>query len=148
MIQRILVGYDDGTHSQKALDTAIEIARNTKGEIFIVSVLDIPLIITSPDMLPSDNITVTKFYYDSSSQYFKRIQEQAAARVQAHGLAATVKVMEGSPGKTLIKYAEEVKADIIAVGSNNKGVLDRFFLGSVSNYVIQHAKCMVLVAKD
>ncbi|HBC93388.1 MAG TPA: hypothetical protein DCZ10_10970 [Pelotomaculum sp.] len=148
MIQRILVGYDDGALSQKALETAIEMARNNKAEIFIVSVLDIPLYISSPDMLPPDNISITKFFYDNTRLYFEKLQEQAAIRVKEEGLAVTTKVLEGNPGKTLVWYAEEIKADLIAIGSNNRGVLDRLFLGSVSNYVIHHAKCMVLVTKN
>jgi len=148
MIKRILVGFDDGALSQKALETAIELARSTKAEIYIASALDIPLYISSPDMLPPDNVSITKFFYDNTQMYFEKLQEQAAARVKEEGLAVTTKVLEGNPGKSLIWYAEEIKADLIAMGSNNRGILDRFFLGSVSNYVIHHAKCMVLVAKD
>ncbi|MDD4238205.1 MAG: universal stress protein [Desulfotomaculaceae bacterium] len=148
MIQRILVGYDDGALSQKALETTIEMARSTKAEIFIVSALDIPLYISAPDMLPPDNISITKFFYDNTRLYFDKLHEQASARVKAEGLVVTTKVLEGNPGKALIWYAEEIKADLIAIGSNNRGVLDRFFLGSVSSYVIHHAKCMVLVAKN
>lgn len=148
MIQRILVGYDDGVLSQKALDTVIEIAGGAKAKIFIVSALDIPLMVSSPDMLPPDNISISKFFFDNTLLYYEKLQEQAEAKVKEKGLAVTTKVLEGNPGKALIKYAEEIKADLIAVGSNNKGILDRFFLGSVSNYVIQHAKCMVLLAKN
>lgn len=148
MIQRILVGYDDGVLSQKVLETVIEMAGSTKAEIFIVSALDIPLMISSPDVLPPDNISITKFFFDNTLLYFEKLQEQAAAKVKEKGLTVTTKVLEGPPGKSLINYAEEIKADLIAVGSNNKSRLDRFFLGSVSNYVIQHAKCMVLLAKS
>lgn len=147
-MQKILVGYDDGSLSQKALETAIELARSTKAEIFIVSALDIPLYISSPDLLPPDNVSITKFFYDNSRLYFGKIQEQAAARVKEAGLNVTTKILEGNPGKSLVWYAEEINADLIAVGSNNRGALDKFFLGSVSSYIIHHAKCMVLVVKE
>jgi nucleotide-binding universal stress UspA family protein len=148
MIQRILVAYDDGVLSQKALDTAIEVARSTKAEIIIASSLDMPLFISSPGMLPPDNIPINKNFIDNNLLYFEKFHNQAAARVKENGIAVTTKVLEGSPGKSLIRYAEEIQADLIAVGSNNKGVLDRLFLGSVSNYIVHHAKCMVLLVKN
>lgn len=148
MFKRILVGYDDGVLSQKALDTAIELAEYTKAEIFIVSAVDIPLIISSPGILPSDNISNNKQIFDNTLFYFEELHEQAAARAREKGLTVTTRVLEGNPGKSLVRYAEEINADIIVVGSNNKGVLDRLFLGSVSNYVIHHARCMVLLAKN
>lgn len=148
MIQRILVGYDDGALSQKALEAAIEMAGNTKAEIYIASALDIPLMISAPGMPPLDNVTFNKYLYDNTLLFFENLHEKAAARVKEKGLAVTTKIMEGNPGKSLVEYAEKINADIIAVGSNNKGVLDRFFLGSVSNYVIHHAKGMVLLVKN
>lgn len=147
MINKILVGYDDGNLSQKALETAIELAKSTKAEIFIASALDIPLYISSPGMLPPDNIS-TKFFYDNTRLYLEKIQEQATARVKEEGFTLTTKILEGKPGRSLIWYADEIKADLIVIGSNNKGALDKFFLGSVSNYVLQHARCMILVIKN
>jgi len=148
MFKRILVGYDDGVLSQKALDTAIELAEYTKAEIFIVSAVDIPIIISSPGILPSDNISNNKQIFDNTLLYFEELHEQAAAKAREKGLRVTTRVLEGNPGKSLVRYAEEIDADIIVVGSNNKGVLDRLFLGSVSNYVIHHARCMILLAKN
>ncbi|MGI6491919.1 MAG: universal stress protein [Peptococcaceae bacterium] len=147
MLQRILVGYDDEARSKKALEAAIEIARSNQAEIFIVSSLDIPLYVSSPDVFPVDNISISKYFSDNTRRHFEELHQQASAKVKAAGLKVTTKVLDGNPGKALIRYAEEIKADLIAVGSNNKGVLNRFFLGSVSNFVVNHARCMVLVVK-
>lgn len=148
MINKILVGYDDGDLSKKALEAAIEFAKATKAEIFIVSAHDIPIYVSSPVMLPPGDISITKSFYDNTRMYFEKLQEQAAARVKEEGLTVTTKVLEGNPGKSLIWYADEINADLIAIGSNNRGALDKFFIGSVSNYVLQHAKCMILVIKN
>jgi nucleotide-binding universal stress UspA family protein len=48
----------------------------------------------------------------------------------------------------IIQRAEEKGVDLIAVGSHNRTAMDRFFMGSVSNYVVQHAPKLVLVAKE
>ncbi|RJQ54852.1 MAG: universal stress protein [Nitrospiraceae bacterium] len=52
----------------------------------------------------------------------------------------------GDPSGEILHTAEEVKADIIAVGSSGmRGI--RGMLGSVSRYVLNHSKCSVLIGK-
>src|SRR4051812_13612305 len=53
----------------------------------------------------------------------------------------------GDPGATILAVAERVGADVIVVGSHGKGWLKRVFLGSTSQYVVQHAHCPVLVVR-
>jgi len=148
MLQKILVGYDDEPRSQKALEIAIEMAKCNQAEIFIVSSLALPLYVSSPDVFSVDNISITKYFSDTARRHFEELHQKASAKVKASGLKVTTKILDGNPGKALIRYAEEINADLIAVGSNNKGVLNRFLLGSVSNFVVHHAKCMVLVVKS
>ncbi len=54
-------------------------------------------------------------------------------------------VLEGVPGPTLCAYAAEVGADAIVVGTRGRGGLRRALLGSVSDHVVRHAPCPVVV---
>jgi nucleotide-binding universal stress UspA family protein len=47
----------------------------------------------------------------------------------------------------IINYASEWDADLIVVGSCEKSRLEKFVLGSVSQNVVKHARCSVLVVK-
>jgi len=79
---------------------------------------------------------------------YEKTLEDVAAKAKAEGLMVRSKVLYGGkPGESIIKFAEREKVDLIAIGSHNRGTLERFFLGSVSFYVIQHAHCAVLVVK-
>ncbi len=64
-------------------------------------------------------------------------------------ISADVKVerllVEGDPAALLA--AESANADLVVVGSRGHGGLKTAFLGSVSNHVIQHAACPVVVVR-
>lgn len=54
-------------------------------------------------------------------------------------------IREGSPAKMILKVASEENVDLIVIGSSGKSGFDKFILGSVSDKVVNAAKCPVLV---
>lgn len=56
-------------------------------------------------------------------------------------------VIEGDAGPALCKFASEVEAVAVIVGSRGRGGLKRAFLGSVSDYVVRNAPCPVVVTR-
>lgn len=53
----------------------------------------------------------------------------------------------GEPGSTICEVAARVGADVVVLGSHGHGWLQRVLIGSVSNHVLQHAPCPVLVMR-
>ena len=53
----------------------------------------------------------------------------------------------GSPGPAICKLAKTRDADLIIVGSHGRTGLSEMLLGSVSNYVVHHAPCSVMVVR-
>ncbi len=53
----------------------------------------------------------------------------------------------GRPADVIARYAEEGGFDMIAIGSRGLGRLKKLLLGSVSNSVLQEARCSVGVVK-
>eukprot|EP00922_Rhytidocystis_sp_ex-Travisia-forbesii_P015561 GHVS01023201.1.p1 GENE.GHVS01023201.1~~GHVS01023201.1.p1 ORF type:complete len:213 (+),score=63.31 GHVS01023201.1:139-777(+) len=62
-------------------------------------------------------------------------------------IVSSANVAKASIGDTLCKTADALDATAIIVGCHGHGAFKRFFLGSVSKYVVQNAKCPVLVVK-
>jgi nucleotide-binding universal stress UspA family protein len=71
----------------------------------------------------------------------------AVAHLKSRGFHADGLSREGDPKSAITDYAREWGADLIVVGSCDKSRLERFFVGSVSQSVVAHASCSVLVAK-
>lgn len=69
--------------------------------------------------------------------------------VAALGLdAADTRVVHGEPGPAICHLATELSADAIVIGSRGRGGLKRAVLGSVSDHVVRHAPCPVLVTRQ
>ena len=73
--------------------------------------------------------------------------DKTAERFSESGRQVVKLLKRGHPAAGLLEEAEEVRADLIVVGSHGHSALDRFLLGSVSEHVLRHAPCSVLVAK-
>lgn len=58
-----------------------------------------------------------------------------------------LRLVEGSAGPAICQVADELDVDLIIVGSHGRGFLQRILLGSVSEFVVRHAKQPVLVVR-
>ena len=72
-----------------------------------------------------------------------------AATVSALGLqGAEARIIQGEPGPAICRLASELSAAAIVIGSRGRGGLKRAVLGSVSDHVVRHAPCPVLVTRE
>jgi len=53
----------------------------------------------------------------------------------------------GLPTETIVDFCQEKDCDLIIMGSRGLGAIKQLFVGSVSNYVLHHAGCPVLVIR-
>lgn len=91
-----------------------------------------------------------------SPELFERLEAErtaAAATAAAQTVAtlgldgARTEVLEGQPGPSLCTFAAGEGASGIVMGTRGHGGLRRAVLGSVSDYVVRHAPCPVVVAQ-
>lgn len=71
----------------------------------------------------------------------------ATIRQESPSLRVRSMLLEGVPKEAIVSEAERYGADLIVVGSNGYGAVQRFFLGSVSLAVATHAPCSVLIVR-
>jgi nucleotide-binding universal stress UspA family protein len=81
---------------------------------------------------------------DEAQALLKRYVEEA----RSHGVLAESDYQIGDAGHLLCDVAKDWGADLIVVGRRGRTGLAEAFLGSVSNYVVHHAPCSVLVIQD
>ncbi|KAF5395958.1 Universal stress protein [Paragonimus heterotremus] len=71
----------------------------------------------------------------------KRLCREAMQEASEHGIKAHSFIyLDTKPGAALVKAINELNADIVVMGNRGVGPLRRTILGSVSNYVLHHAR--------
>jgi nucleotide-binding universal stress UspA family protein len=149
-IKKILVALDGGDQAQKVLEAAIEISRNSGAEIYLASAYALPPVYQSSISMGGiypDNPTVTEYMYKTTHDQLEKLLTDAAALVSSQNIPVFTEILDGAAGPMIIQLAEGKSVDLIAVGSHNRSAVDRFFMGSVSNYVVHHAPNLILIAK-
>ena len=147
MIKKILVAFDGSKHAQETLDFALDLAEKCSADVTVLSVAQhatTPLgMIGTP--VPGEIIeTYSKEVMDSTAKALAEAVEKAKEKTN---VKIEPKLMEGRPADTIIQVAEEEKFDLIVIGSRGLSGIKKFFLGSVSNEVVNHSKCPVLIVK-
>jgi nucleotide-binding universal stress UspA family protein len=77
----------------------------------------------------------------------EQLLEDEAHRLRDAGWTGTTELRSGNPAEEIIRIAEELKVDLVILGSHGWGGIKEFLLGSVSHKVLEHAPCSVLVVK-
>lgn len=102
--------------------------------------------------IASEPFAVSAEYYremtNSAQNQAQHFAESAATQMREQCPSADIsyEVLEGKPSAQIVEYAEEWKADVIVMGSHGRSFWGRL-LGSVSNAVVNHAPCSVLVVR-
>lgn len=144
--KKILVPYDGSEHAKKALSQAVALAEAGGGKLYIASVCNIVSVMSNFDQVSiAEGCLTTQLSQDLEKQC-KADLEDAKSQVPA-GVEADTLFEVGSPGPVLLQMADEIKCDLVVMGSRGLGPLKGIFMGSVSSYLVSRAKCPVLIVK-
>jgi nucleotide-binding universal stress UspA family protein len=142
---RILISTDGSEFSRAAVEKCFQIiVEPEKTAIKIVSVFEV--------IEPMDISISPEFSQELESAARKKAEEfaeQAAARVKERfpQVDLTTQVSLGAPDERLIEAAKEWAADLIIIGSHGRGFWGRMLLGSITDSLVHHAPCSVLVVR-
>jgi len=137
---KILIAHDGSAHADKALQEASKMAVLMAAELTIMTV--------APDLcLTEVSDSECKLITDSLYSEAEGSMKKVAAELAAKGIKAEIVIQDGHPAEKIIDTAKEIGADLIVVGSHGRHGAKRFFLGSVSAKIVEHAPCHVLVIK-
>src|SRR5690606_11004111 len=140
---RILVAYDGSKLGEKALKVAIDFMKQSPDiELDIATVYEFPKGLESFGLY---NEGLLKEFRYSTEQMMEKVNQ----KLKEENLPNKYRtyILEGNSAKVLIDFANERDTDLIIMGSRGLSGLQEVFLGSVSHYVVQHAKCPVLIVK-
>ncbi len=158
MFEKILLALDTPHASNPAYQYGVSLAESYGARLMLLHALfpgegNAPVppseeVFFVPATLPDS--PAVKQYRQVWEQYLADNDQALAALGQdaiARGLSVEWSQNYGLPGKTICALAKNWEADLIVVGRRHQSRLSEWFMGSVSNYVLHHAPCSVLIAQ-
>lgn len=135
--KNILLATDGSDCSETAAAQALEIAKTHGRELKVAFVVDTmgDIFVDAPGM--ADNMM------DKAKDAFNSIEGKA----KIIDVNVETFMVEGEPHKEIVNLANHLKSDVICMGSHGRTGLSRWIMGSVTEKVLESAKCSVLVVK-
>lgn len=144
-MKKILVPCDFSKPATNAFRFALDIATQSKGTIYLLHVLELP-VINDPVIMP-----VMTFEQD----FLKDLKQKAVnqfnkliAKYNSNNVKVKTAIEFGPPARIIVDYAYDNSIDFIIMGSHGASGLREFFIGSNAEKVVRHATMPVLVIKN
>ena len=137
---KILVAIEQSQYSTKALERAVELA---KQEGAALTALVVAETVKGIEEVYPDTLLEEKLLAQA-----KGTAENAKSFAKGQGVTLQTLVQaSSSPEEAILDQAAKLGVDLIVVGSRGKKGIARFLLGSVASTVVTHAPCSVLVVR-
>jgi nucleotide-binding universal stress UspA family protein len=138
--RQIMLATDMGPASAAATDEALRLAGALGARLLAVSVIDPRTL-----QLPGGR------FRSRVDQERGRLEEAAAELVlrgRRDQIPTSFLIWEGDPAESIVEAAISERAEIIVIGSHGRAALGRALIGSVSDQVVRHAPCPVMVVRS
>jgi nucleotide-binding universal stress UspA family protein len=141
---KVLLATDGSEDAALATRTAIDLCNKTDSELHVVTVAhveypeyDIP---EAGDLLSDAHRSLEREAQELLDRQVKKIEA-------AGGTVAQSYLRSGRRDREIVALADEIKSGLIVLGSRGLGGVRRALMGSVSDSVVRHAHCPVLVVR-
>jgi nucleotide-binding universal stress UspA family protein len=158
MFTKLLIALDLSPRNEDVFTAGLDVAKKMGASLMLLHVPSSEApesptfpVLLGPDYYPSSASTsvieiyekLWRSYEEKGIEMLKRFAEKARQ------LGVTVEYAQkpGAPGKMICHLASMIDVDLIIVGRRGHSGLNELMAGSVSNYVMHHANCSVLVVQ-
>jgi len=145
----ILMATDGSKEAQLAAKTAADLAKSTNSELHLIYVGHMPSIFyESPGTMALDPDLQSRMEEEAEEAAKTKLEKQVQKIREAGIEVAGVHTRVGFPDAEIVGLAGKLGAGLIVMGSRGRGPLKRALMGSVSDSVVRHAHCPVMVVRD
>ena len=138
-IQKILVAFDGSKHSEKGLDIAISLVKDSKKSIVGLFV--------KPHSV--DSVRYGDFFSGHHDEIVKKTFQTLREKCEKNNVKYSTEIRTGDVKTIIEKLTNDthMNLDMIIMGSRGRGSVKGTLLGSVSKYVLDKSKIPVLIVK-
>lgn len=140
-LSKILVPIDGSKQAYEALKHAIYIATFNEAEVTLLYVVDLNKEVAAFEQVSLSGYVPSELK-DSAYKLLSSLMHEIPQEINAK-----ISVEIGMPAEVIVEYAQDNAVDLIVMGSRGFGAVKSFIMGSVSHYVLQHARCPVFVVR-
>lgn len=137
-MRKLLVPYNGSESSKAAFNFALDLAKTYGIELLVLSVIELPQPPTEVE---------TEAILESSTKQYKNMFHELHRLAKEGGVSIRTEIVNGHPEEQILAEADKNKIDVIVMGHQSRGKFGRWFLGSVADRIVDHAKCTVIVVK-
>ena len=142
MITKIMACFDGSDHAVSALLNAADLAQKYQGTLDVATVIHIDM----NAIAVGGSAVMIPIHEEEAKANADAMLANAAKLTQEAGYAApTTHVLRGTPAEAILEHATTSGADLIVAGRRGYGTLRGMLVGSVSQKLISHATCPVLI---
>ena len=138
MIQKILVPYNEGGSAEAAFNFGLNLAKQFNSQLFVLSVIQVPEPPTEVE---------TEAVIESATAHYQKLFHALHKKAQIAGITVHTSIVTGHPEDQILMKAEKENIDVIVIGHQTRSGFGKWFLGSVTDRVVDHAQCTVVVVK-
>jgi nucleotide-binding universal stress UspA family protein len=139
VFHKILVAIDGSPASEKALAAAVDLAAHYRAELTAVGVAEVPEVVSV--------VGEVEELRRGAEGHFRGLGEAAVEYARSRGVALRSVVLRGHAADAIVRFAEGEGVNLVVVGQHGHSRIARFFLGSTTDRVSEHAPCTVLIVK-
>jgi nucleotide-binding universal stress UspA family protein len=142
--ERVLCAVDFSDASPRALEYALLLAEDAESDVALVHVVEEPVYA----FLPPERDLGNEGYWN---ELLQRAEERLRGLVPENAsdlCSPSVHVRKGRVHQEILSVARERDSQVIVMGVHGRGVLERLFLGSVTNHVLREASCPVFTVRE
>ncbi|HEY9624003.1 MAG TPA: universal stress protein [Crinalium sp.] len=155
MLKKILVALDNSDMSAQVFEKALSIAKQLNASLMLLHVLSLDedeslnypgfyALDYYPGLSP-EAMEIYRTQWEAYKQQGLNLLRQRADQASEGGITVEFAQISGNSGPIICQKAKTWAADLIVIGRRGRSGLSEMLLGSVSNYVLHHAPCSVLV---
>lgn len=144
MFERLVVAYDGSEPAGAAVALALELADRRGAQLTLAHVLEQP---DPYPELPQAAPRVERLIETAEQDWQGRLAGLAGDAPESASVDTEV-LVASRPAPALLGLLDARRADLLVAGTHGVGGLKRMVLGSVSQQLLEHAHCSVLLVRE
>lgn len=147
---KVILATDGTSESNSAVEMVGNLKLSDGDAVLVITVIDmaVPMALDAYAGYLPNTQEIEKIARENAEAVLEETRKVIEKRLAGRNIDLDTEILIGSPESRIVEKAEDIGADLIVVGSHGYNRWERLLLGSVSDSVVHHAPCSVLVVRS